>query len=564
MFSAIAQLIQAEAPQGFSAKAHAATTDGASEGGSFAELLTLLQAATADAPTGPTVAAGAVSEDDMATDTAAEGADAAVVEGADAEAPADGAGAASPSPVTTNPPAATSPESGTVSATGAPPVTTEANAGAPSAEVPVVVAANGEDSAVEALPRAVAANASDAETTPSATGVESPVVDNADVDAPETALPTKPVVATSLDDGDTPDLSAPPAIGEPKLKVVGQTVKAKVAEKAPTVSPTPVVEAPDADASVPVRAAKAAPDPALPEAEVSLPETTQAKAAAVARALRVDGDAAVQAEPEVTEVTEEAAPQESAKPRPSIFASFTRRTRDAADPAPVHEPELLRLADTQRGRPVAMRAMLLMQTSAQDGGDVPEVETAGKPEGLGGVERSGPHLRSESLSASAPAEIPESVELPPQRSTLPEVGKSMLRGVRYLVNNGERTITVRLVPESLGELRLDVVTKGDEISLRMASASPAVRDALEGHMAGLREQLHRDGIEVKQINISADMNGGDGRGQQASREAASESARAFARLSRNLSNRGFSTMDPAPAAYAPRDALQRGGLNVFA
>ncbi|MCP4646029.1 MAG: hypothetical protein GY851_36635 [bacterium] len=123
----------------------------------------------------------------------------------------------------------------------------------------------------------------------------------------------------------------------------------------------------------------------------------------------------------------------------------------------------------------------------------------------------------------APADVSgsESAAAPPQsaRPTLETVADFTVRSVRYQVSQGTKTVTVRLIPESLGELRLDVSTLNDGVHVRLTSQHPMVREALEAQVTGLREALARDGLTVAKVSVSVDSglgqawSGDSGRGQ---------------------------------------------------
>jgi len=97
---------------------------------------------------------------------------------------------------------------------------------------------------------------------------------------------------------------------------------------------------------------------------------------------------------------------------------------------------------------------------------------------------------------------------PPARTTLNTLADDTIKSVRYLVSKGDRTMRLRLIPEHLGEVRIELRTRGDEMSIRLVSARSPVREALEGQLHGLREALARDGIEVGRVNVSANLSGG--------------------------------------------------------
>lgn len=98
-----------------------------------------------------------------------------------------------------------------------------------------------------------------------------------------------------------------------------------------------------------------------------------------------------------------------------------------------------------------------------------------------------------------------------ERPTLEGLSAFSVRAVRVLAGDGERSLTVRLVPEHLGELKLTVRTVGETVQVHVASASAAVRDVFEGQSQGLRDALGREGIDLSRVTVSADS-----AGQQAS------------------------------------------------
>lgn len=104
--------------------------------------------------------------------------------------------------------------------------------------------------------------------------------------------------------------------------------------------------------------------------------------------------------------------------------------------------------------------------------------------------------------AAAPGDTLEQLQLA-ERPTLQTAGQSVIKGVRYLAKSGGETITVRLVPESLGAMHIVVKSGGDAIEVTLVSANPNVRETLEQHLPALREALGRDGIDVVKVSIVA-------------------------------------------------------------
>jgi len=147
-----------------------------------------------------------------------------------------------------------------------------------------------------------------------------------------------------------------------------------------------------------------------------------------------------------------------------------------------------------------------------------------------------------------------------ERTTLQALPDQALRGIRYLIGNGEQTMRVRLLPESLGEVRLEVTTSRGDVTVKLASASAAVREILQTHAPGLRDALSQDGAQTVRVTVSQDMSSSSWQSSNAQRQG---------------SQHGGAPREHFGAAYAPpkqtppsagarREPTHNGRLNVFA
>lgn len=134
------------------------------------------------------------------------------------------------------------------------------------------------------------------------------------------------------------------------------------------------------------------------------------------------------------------------------------------------------------------------------------------------VSRVAPTVAPAELGAEAPKTVaaPEAPERP-TRTTLSDLAQTAVRSVRYLARNGEHRMTLRLVPESLGEVQVEVISTKESLSVRFMSDSAVVRDAMEAHTHHLRDSLNQEGLEVRSITVSEDS--GSGRGAFNQRDA---------------------------------------------
>ena len=173
------------------------------------------------------------------------------------------------------------------------------------------------------------------------------------------------------------------------------------------------------------------------------------------------------------------------------------------------------------------------------------------------IETVGLPANANRLHETAPPAPPDTEA--PVRATLETIEPHTVRGVRYLLARGERTLTVRLSPESLGELRIEIHTKGDELSIRLASANPIVRDALENQAGTLREALTRGGIEAAKLEITANLGHHTGNEGQPGRETNQE----HTPLRGMPHGRPVYSTPAAGQTGALRPTRHEGVLNVF-
>ena len=63
-------------------------------------------------------------------------------------------------------------------------------------------------------------------------------------------------------------------------------------------------------------------------------------------------------------------------------------------------------------------------------------------------------------------------------------------------------MTLKIVPETLGELHLEVTRNGGDVQVKLTATTQAVRDLLESQTHHLREALVREGFDAPRIQIS--------------------------------------------------------------
>ena len=224
--------------------------------------------------------------------------------------------------------------------------------------------------------------------------------------------------------------------------------------------------------------------------------------------------------------TEEPAPSPTSRSAELKVVSSLNGAETSAAPgasAPVEEMDgaaLMRGAWTNAASDRSSR-VALSQAVAEEAGasraavDPVRVSTALPREAadpVRGVQAPPPATESGTVvhgAAKAEAPLaPPAPPAPPETVSLEIVRDFAVRSVRYLVTRGERTVTVRLVPESLGELHLEVTSAKEGLFVRLISANPAVREFLSEGLHNLRVALAESGVSAADVLVTADMASG--------------------------------------------------------
>jgi flagellar hook-length control protein FliK len=81
----------------------------------------------------------------------------------------------------------------------------------------------------------------------------------------------------------------------------------------------------------------------------------------------------------------------------------------------------------------------------------------------------------------------------------------VVSAARASVARGGTEVRLRLHPETLGEVRVQVRWEGGTLSARLEAATPAGREALEQGAPALRAALQEHGIPVEQLSVNLRM-----------------------------------------------------------
>jgi flagellar hook-length control protein FliK len=139
------------------------------------------------------------------------------------------------------------------------------------------------------------------------------------------------------------------------------------------------------------------------------------------------------------------------------------------------------------------------------------------------------------------------------------VVQGVLKGVHYLLAKGRQTMRVRLKPDWLGDVRIEVSSREQSVVVRLFAHHENARKALIDHLGALQNLLTRSGVEVSQVTVSSeapfDAASGGGQGRDA---PFPNSARPAAQAHGTMHD------SPMKGRGLERSNLGEGHLNLFA
>ncbi len=145
-------------------------------------------------------------------------------------------------------------------------------------------------------------------------------------------------------------------------------------------------------------------------------------------------------------------------------------------------------------------------------------------------------------------------------ASLPRIPMANLPGelaqqIHLMQQEGTKSMRLRIVPENLGELRIEIHGSGDSLRVKMIAASPIVRDALDSQMGELRQALQKQGLtlEHSQVDTGAPRDGSPQQREKTTYQSAPSAPAA-----------PFPDDENGSREFASRPVFASGALNLLA
>lgn len=217
--------------------------------------------------------------------------------------------------------------------------------------------------------------------------------------------------------------------------------------------------------------------------------------------------------PKETTVTSEATPEVAEEadtssplrvfPKPTPAAGETASMSEGIEEVELPLSERQQVVHTTRA--FAQAAMASFDPESKPSSSESLLPDPSAPRGIDGstLRTDAPQSATREIApASNASTLPSTALAEPVEVPAPEVGRFALRGVRQMLEGGEQRMTLKVLPESLGEVQIEVIRNGNDVQVRMSATTQNVREMLDAQTHTLREALTREGFDAPRIQVT--------------------------------------------------------------
>lgn len=117
-----------------------------------------------------------------------------------------------------------------------------------------------------------------------------------------------------------------------------------------------------------------------------------------------------------------------------------------------------------------------------------------------------PAFSAEPVARTTPSDAPTlarpTLATAPQPDETPPAPQIVSRGLTAALAQRGGVVHIRLVPESLGEVRINMTLDAASVNVRIDAATPAAQQLLSDHLGTLRASLEARGLQVERIAVN--------------------------------------------------------------
>jgi flagellar hook-length control protein FliK len=146
----------------------------------------------------------------------------------------------------------------------------------------------------------------------------------------------------------------------------------------------------------------------------------------------------------------------------------------------------------------------------------------------------------------------KTADVPLPRDMQNEVIRQIVSRMTLRNDNGQSQMNIKLKPEFLGDLRLNITTENHQVMIRMTAESSAVKDMIEQHIQVLRNELQQHGLHIDKFDVFVGTNSDAWRQRQQQASRQNQNDRGFRRAQQVVDDLLKEDMDPLTVAVPRR------------
>ena len=89
-----------------------------------------------------------------------------------------------------------------------------------------------------------------------------------------------------------------------------------------------------------------------------------------------------------------------------------------------------------------------------------------------------------------------------QRSLMPQTLNQIVQKAVLSLHNGQHEVQIDLKPDFLGHIRMQIVSEGQQLAIKIVAEFPFVKDMLENNLHQLKAELQNQGLNIDELEVS--------------------------------------------------------------
>jgi flagellar hook-length control protein FliK len=89
-----------------------------------------------------------------------------------------------------------------------------------------------------------------------------------------------------------------------------------------------------------------------------------------------------------------------------------------------------------------------------------------------------------------------------QRSLMSQTFNQIVQKAVLSLHNGQHEVQLELKPDFLGHIRMQIVSEGQHVAIKMVAEHPFVKDMLENNLHQLKTDLQAQGLDIGELEVS--------------------------------------------------------------